>query len=78
MRRRRVSVPAWVSGLGAEQALEPPPVDYIIVGGVGARLQGSPYATGDLDIVPVPDPGPGPGPGRTLRALAAALIPPTA
>jgi hypothetical protein len=27
-------------------------VTYVIVGGVGARLQGSPNITGDLDIVP--------------------------
>jgi hypothetical protein len=31
-------------------------VRYVIVGGVGARLQGTPYVTGDLDIVPDPDP----------------------
>ncbi|OHV48751.1 hypothetical protein BCD48_14555 [Pseudofrankia sp. BMG5.36] len=41
-------------------------VRYIIVGGVGARLQGTPYVTGDLDVVPDPDPG-------NLARLAAAL-----
>jgi hypothetical protein len=41
-------------------------VRYIIVGGVGARLQGSPYVTVDLDVVPDPDLG-------NLARLAAAL-----
>ncbi|OHV27916.1 hypothetical protein BCD49_38470 [Pseudofrankia sp. EUN1h] len=41
-------------------------VRYAIVGGVGARLQGTPYVTGDLDIVPDPDPA-------NLERLAAAL-----
>ncbi len=41
-------------------------VTYVIVGGVGARLQGSPNITGDLDIVPdlLPD---------NLTRLAAAI-----
>ncbi|MBL7500883.1 hypothetical protein I6A84_03945 [Frankia sp. CNm7] len=41
-------------------------VRYAIVGGVGARLQGTPYVTGDLDIVPDPEP-------ENLARLAAAL-----
>ena len=41
-------------------------VRYVIVGGVGARLQGTPYVTGDLDIVPDPDP-------KNLTRLASAL-----
>jgi hypothetical protein len=41
-------------------------VRYAIVGGVGARLQGTPYVTGDLDIVPAPDPA-------NLARLAQAL-----
>jgi hypothetical protein len=41
-------------------------VNFVIVGGVGARLQGSPNITGDLDIVPDPSPD-------NLARLAAAL-----
>ncbi|OHV48818.1 hypothetical protein BCD48_14375 [Pseudofrankia sp. BMG5.36] len=42
-------------------------VRYAIVGGVGARLQGTPYVTGDLDIVPDPDPA---NLDRLARALS--------
>jgi hypothetical protein len=41
-------------------------VRYAIVGGVGARLQGTPYVTGDSDLVPDPDPD-------NLARLATAL-----
>lgn len=41
-------------------------VTYVIVGGVGARLQGSPNITGDLDIVPDPS-------ADNLALLAAAI-----
>jgi hypothetical protein len=45
-------------------------VSYLIVGGVGGRLQGTPVTTGDLDIVPDPDPD-------NLGRLAKALSTPT-
>jgi hypothetical protein len=45
-------------------------VSYLIVGGVGGRLQGTPVTTGDLDIVPDPDPD-------NLTRLANALSTPT-
>ncbi|MEX5708947.1 hypothetical protein AB1484_11725 [Parafrankia sp. FMc6] len=45
-------------------------VNYVIVGGVGARLQGSPNITGDLDIVPEPTPD-------NLARLAAAISGPS-
>ncbi len=41
-------------------------VDYIVIGGMAAVLQGSPTVTVDADIVPSPDP-------RNLERLAAAL-----
>jgi len=41
-------------------------VNYVVVGGVGARLQGAPNITDDLDIVPEPTPD-------NLARLAAAL-----
>ncbi|CUU60981.1 hypothetical protein Ga0074812_1526 [Parafrankia irregularis] len=41
-------------------------VNYVIVGGVGARLQGAPNITDDLDVVPEPTP-------ENLSRLAAAL-----
>ncbi|WP_243657736.1 hypothetical protein [Parafrankia sp. BMG5.11] len=45
-------------------------MNYVIVGGVGARLQGSPNITGDLDIVPEPTPD-------NLARLAAAISGPS-
>jgi hypothetical protein len=41
-------------------------VDYLIVGGVGGRIQGSGSTTQDLDIMPNPDP-------ENLKRLARAL-----
>lgn len=51
---------------GLLQRLADHQVTYVIVGGVGARLQGSPNITNDLDIVPEPTPD-------NLARLAAAL-----
>ncbi|SNQ48133.1 hypothetical protein FRACA_2210006 [Frankia canadensis] len=45
-------------------------VNFVIVGRVGARLQGAPNITDDLDIVPEPTPG-------NLARLAAALSGPS-
>jgi len=41
--------------VGHFRALADHRVRYLIVGGVGGRLQGVPTTTGDLDIVPDPD-----------------------
>ncbi|MEX5635733.1 hypothetical protein [Parafrankia sp. FMc2] len=55
---------------GLLQRLADHQVNYVIVGGVGARLQGSPNITNDLDIVPEPTP-------ENLARLAAALSGPS-
>lgn len=52
--------------IGHFRALADHHVRYLIVGGVGGRLQGVPTTTGDLDIVPDPDPA-------NLRRLALSL-----
>jgi hypothetical protein len=52
--------------IGHFQTLADHDVGYLIVGGVGGRLQGVPTTTGDLDIVPDPD-------LDNLRRLATAL-----
>jgi hypothetical protein len=52
--------------LGLLHILAKHQVRYIIVGGIGAHLQGSPYITQDLDVVPDPD-------LANLARLAAAL-----
>jgi len=58
------SMPAALGMLGV---LAEHQVRYAIVGGVGARLQRTPYVTGDLDIVPAPDPA---NLGRLAQALS--------
>jgi hypothetical protein len=51
--------------VGHIQALAEHDVSYVIVGGVGGRVQGAPTTTTDLDIVPDPSPA-------NLNRLAAA------
>ena len=55
--------------IGHIRVLAAAKVDYIIVGGVSGWLQGSPYPTGDLDIVPELSP-------ENLARLATALSTP--
>jgi hypothetical protein len=62
-RRRRPPVPRVRAIL---ELLERHAVDYVVIGGIGARLWGSPLLTEDLDICPSTD-------VANLRRLAAAL-----
>jgi hypothetical protein len=48
------------------RALESHAVDYVVIGGIAAALQGSPYVTTDLDVTPARE-------AQNLVRLAAAL-----
>jgi hypothetical protein len=52
--------------IGYLRLLDDTGVEYLIVGGVGARLQGAATTTQDVDIMPEPSP-------ENLRRLAQAL-----
>lgn len=52
--------------IGYIRLLDEHDVDYVIVGGVGSRIQGAAITTQDLDIMPDPDP-------ENLERLARAL-----
>lgn len=62
---------------GMVAALAEHGVVYILVGGVAARLQGSPLLTQDLDLAPEPSPGNLDRLAATLQDLRALEIVPT-
>jgi hypothetical protein len=68
-----MKAPAAFDPLAALRALERHGVRYVMIGGLGARLHGSPSVTNDLDICHARDRANLEALARTLRELAATL-----